>query len=177
MQKEIQLTDKTLLVVGLPKEANRFKMFPDIGSQPYLSYFIGVETHREYVGVGYEFLGIYPELTEEMVKMVVEANEIGEYKSYKEHFTNPYFFGYKTALESFQSLMEREKCYTVNPYGDEKPELEPECCGCLKQYSFDEPPQCCGIPVPTNESIDLLKQWQEAQQTIFDKYAILIKSK
>ena len=92
MQKEIQLTDKTLLVVGLHKEANRFKMFPDIGSQPYLSYFIGVETHREYVGVGYELLGIHPELTEEQLATI------------------------GLDLESFQSLMERENITGYDKY-------------------------------------------------------------
>ena len=130
MQKEIQLTDKTLLVVGLPEEANRFKMFPDIGSQPYLSYFIGVETHREYVGVGFELLGIYPELTEEQLATI------------------------GLDLESFQSLMERERLFLTNPYIDVK-------CHCF------------GL----SNKCKVCKDFQEAEQTTFPKYAILIKSK
>lgn len=114
MQKEIQLTDKTLLVVGLPKEAKNINVIGFLLHYDIEDY-VDMHSFKKLPSKGYELLGIYPELTEEQVRMVVEANEIGEYKSYKEHFTNPYFFGYKTALESFQSLMEREQCYTVNP--------------------------------------------------------------
>lgn len=116
MQKEIQLTDKTLLVLGLPKEANRFKMFPDIGSKPYLSYFIGVETHREYVGIGYELLGIYTELTEDMAHILVEQTFDGNLKKYFNYKKGYYSHSLFTAKESFQSLMERENITGYDKY-------------------------------------------------------------
>lgn len=84
--------------------------------------------------VSYELLGIYPELTEEQIATI------------------------GLDLESFQSLMEREKCYTVNPYG-KMPEYETQ--NILEYFKYRKE----------------LYKWQEAQQTTFDKYAILIKSK
>ena len=116
MQKEIQLTDKTLLVVGLPETTKRVGMMGDNLRVEFVRKDGSTWDYNWGKYVGWQLLGIYPELTEEMAKIVVEANEIGEYKSYKEHFTNPYFFGYKTALESFQSLMERENITGYDKY-------------------------------------------------------------
>lgn len=167
MQHKINLNGKTVLFVGLAKEANRFKMFPDIGSQPYLSYFIGVDTYREYVDVGFELIGVYPELTEDMAKMVVEGgfcstNGINLYQDYsKDDGTH------STALESFQSLMEREQLFTSNPYDD-----------------FECPNQWCengyidvgyGDKWRCNDCQENEDKSDEAQQRTFDKWAVLIQ--
>ena len=111
----------------------------------------------------YELLGIHPELTEEQAKMVVEIHSITRlqsfgYKNYLKSTNYIHDFSCKTAKESFQSLMEREKCYTVNPYG-KMPEYETQ--NILEYFEYRKK----------------LYKWQEAQQTTFDKYAILIKSK
>lgn len=63
----------------------------------------------------WQLIGLTSEVTELQCKMMVGRNEIGEYKSYREHFTNPYFFGYDIALESFKSLMQHLQVYEVNP--------------------------------------------------------------
>ena len=157
MQKEIQLTDKTLLVVGLPKEANRFKMFPDIGSQPYLSYFKGVDTHREYVDVGFELIGVYPELTEEQLKPIMPTFGSG-YQNLNPHPVNCDLLVFKTALESFQSLMEREKLFTENPYDYQLQSTEEN----YLRYKCDK------TELQTVEDM-----FNEAQQRTFDKFAVL----
>lgn len=161
MQKEIQLTDKTLLVVSVPNEASDLTLLPKVGMAD-LYFRTDDKDHEDgYISVGipqgYELLGIYPELTEEQASQVVEQYREMEYQDYG----NPYeiiYYDEDTALESFQSLMEREKCYTVNPYGKEP-----------NQYEYLMEAQHL---YPKD-----LKQWQEAQQTTFDKYAILINSK
>ena len=156
MQKQIELTNKTVLVVGLPEESDRFKMFPDIGSQPYLSYFIGVETYRDYVDTGFELVGIHPELTEQECKRVVERLFFAEAKPH------PYYVNYTdeayycdTAKEAFDTLMQKLECYTVNPYDE---------------------------PIEEEYDIEHLfyhhrQQWQEAEQSTFKKFAVLIKNK
>lgn len=155
MQKEIRLTDKTLLVVGLPKEAKEIFIHSDmlcLGDLPK-----NIESHYVRLPKGdWQLLGIYPELTEEQTNVIMENEKIG---------SGVFFLGYinfldglayfDRALESFQSLMEREKCYTVNPFGDYFADLA---------YGGD-------THTPTFE------QWKEAESRTFSKYAILIKSK
>ena len=143
MQKEIQLTDKTLLLVGLKPNCTKVRHFETINELEivYGDVIFGKEYKYIKLVGNYELLGIYPELTEEQSKSVVES-----------YYGGTKFHNYigdmmlDTAKESFQSLMEREKCYTVNP------------------LKFD----------PTGITTG---EWQEAQQTTFDKYAILIKEK
>ena len=159
MQKEIQLTDKTLLMVGF-NTTNPIFIQSGLTSEDPIAFKLEynlASTETIVIPDGdWQLLGIYPELTEEMAKMVVERLFFAEAKPY------PYYVNYTdetyycgTALESFQSLMEREKCYTVNPYGDYFADLA---------YGGD-------THTPTFE------QWQEAEQRTFSKYVILIKSK
>ena len=114
MQKEIQLTDKTLLVVSVTKEASDLTL-PKVGMADLYFRTDDKEYEDGYISVGipqgdWQLLGIYPELTEEQSKSVVES-----------YYGGTKFHNYigdmmlDTAKESFQSLMEREKCYTVNP--------------------------------------------------------------
>ena len=143
MQKEIQLTDKTLLVVGLKKAT--YIAFID---KDELIVRMGYEFHQEQeeikIPTDYKLLGIYPELTEEQLATI------------------------GLDLESFQSLMEREKCYTVNPYGGKRPNLN--------DYDISNASQDYMDGLQMEIGLNQL-YWEEAQQTTFDKYAILIKSK
>ena len=134
MRKEIQLTDKTLLVVGLPETTKRVGMMCDNLRVEFVKKDGSTWDYNWGEYVGWQLLGIYPELTEEQLATI------------------------GLDLESFHSLMEREKCYTVNPYG-KMPEYETQ--NILEYFKYRKE----------------LYKWQEAQQTTFDKYAILIKSK
>lgn len=95
MQKEIQLTDKTLLVVSVPKEASDLTL-PKVGIADLYFRTDDKEYEDGYISIGipqgYELLGIYPELTEE------ELATIG------------------LDLESIQSLMERENITGYDKY-------------------------------------------------------------
>lgn len=141
MQKEIQLTDKTLLVVGF-NTTNPIFIQSGITSEDPIAFKLEynlASTETIVIPKGdWQLLGIYPELTEEQAITINATPAIMPKFGYR--------YEYVSALESFQSLMEREKCYTVNP------------------LKFD----------PTGITTG---EWQEAQQTTFDKYAILIKSK
>lgn len=121
MQKEIQLTDKTLLVVGLPKvlyveleKTNNTKL---LGLKENRQCYFCEELPKG----DWQLLGIYPELTEEQAKMVVESHEI----PFLEHtfcypdysvYGKTGFKAFDTALESFQSLMERENITGFEKY-------------------------------------------------------------
>ena len=92
MQKEIQLTDKTLLVVSVPNEASNIVVDGNGSSTVRLSFY---ENGWDWIPIpkgNYILLGIYPELTEE------ELATIG------------------LDLESFQSLMERENITGYDKY-------------------------------------------------------------
>ena len=158
MQKEIQLTDKTLLVVGLPETTKHVGMMGNNLRVEFVRKDGYTWDYNWGKYVGWQLLGIYPELTEEQAKAVVDYGfcstngcELFECYTDEESVCS-------TALESFKSLMEREQCYTVNPYG-KMPEYETQ--NILEYFEYRKK----------------LYKWQEAQQTTFDKYAILIKSK
>ena len=150
MQKEIQLTDKTLLVVGLPKEASNIVVDGNGSSTVRLSFYDSGWDWIKLNKGNWQLLGIYPELTEEQAITINATPAIMPKFGYR--------YEYVSALESFQSLMERERCYTVNPYG-KMPEYETQ--NILEYFEYRKK----------------LYKWQEAQKTTFDKYAILIRSK
>ena len=116
MQKEIQLTDKTLLVVSVPKEASNLVVDGNGSSTVRLSFY---ENGWDWIPIpkgNYKFSGIYPELTEEQAKMVVDYGfcstngcELFECYTDEESVCS-------TALESFQSLMERENITGYDKY-------------------------------------------------------------
>lgn len=121
MQKEIQLTDKTLLVVSVPEGARSFKVcsFANDGSKElfYNSTFMGFPNVRGFTNLGkfdWQLLGIYPELTEEQAKMVVDLPQYEHYFNYS--YKNAAFKWLRTAKESFQSLMERENITGFEKY-------------------------------------------------------------
>lgn len=117
MQKEIQLTDKTLLVVGLPEGifGSCEVVFNHFGC--WLQYLTNKPVLRP-IPRGYKLLGIYPELTEEQAKMVIPSkfyNTIHGKVSVYVDFIHELNYC-KTALESFQYLMERENITDYDKY-------------------------------------------------------------
>lgn len=118
MQKEIQLTDKTLLFVGLPKEASEIE-FSDGCLKYYWQKYLDTGETNTWQTLGqfdWQLIGVYPELTEEMAKMVVDYGfcstngcELFECYTDEESVCS-------TALESFKSLMERENITGFEKY-------------------------------------------------------------
>lgn len=117
MQKEIQLTDKTLFVVGLP---SNFKY----GEVIFDEFWYSTNNRKlsetgkviELGSLGYELLGIYPELTEEQAHIAIEHTFDANLKKYFDYKKGYYSHSLFTALESFQSLMERENITGYDKY-------------------------------------------------------------
>ena len=119
MQKEIQLTDKTLLVVGLPKEASNLVVDGNGSSTVRLSFYDSGWDWIKLPKGEWQLLGIYPELTEEQASRVIEKHKVAKdkYRDFtKTYFNSEWLWTYKTALESFQSLMERENITGYDKY-------------------------------------------------------------
>ena len=115
MQKEIQLTDKTLLVVGLERNCTKVRHFETINELEivYGDVIFGKEYKYIKLVGNYELLGIYPELTEEQARQVVKPRLNAIYFDYTR---NRYNVILKTAKEGFQSLMERENITGYDKY-------------------------------------------------------------
>lgn len=150
MQKQIELTDKTVLVVGLPQ-----------GTTNYFKY----SDNR----LEWQLVGIHPELTEEECKRVVERLFFAEAKPH------PYYVNYTdeayycdTPKEAFDTLMQKLECYTVNPYGNF--ECQNQWCedGYIDQGYGDK--WRCDFCQENEDKLD------EAEQSTFKKFAILIKN-
>mgnify|MGYP006378020631 CR=1 FL=1 len=118
MQKEIQLTDKTLLVVGLKRNCTRVRHLETINDLEIVYGDIIFGKEYEYIKLvgNYELLGIYPELTEDMAHSLVEHTFDGNLKKYFNYKKGYYSHSLFTALESFQSLMERENITGYDKY-------------------------------------------------------------
>lgn len=123
--KPIQIND-SLIAIQVPKNAERFKIFNDIG-RPYVSYFIGVDTFRLYIDYQSEIIGLVqtPELTFDFDAFEFVDNKdiddimmlditITKFKDY--HKGNYPFF---TSNDSFRSRIEKAVLdagmYLVNP--------------------------------------------------------------
>jgi len=74
-------------------------------------------------------------------------------------------FACKTSSESFASLLESLKVYTVNPYGVDEPQLEPVCCGLWQDDGYGNP-RCCGVAIPCENSAHHQYLWQTAQENV-----------
>jgi len=116
MQKQIELTDKTVLVVGLPRNAYQVRIEETIflPQRTYIHYYTpecGANGHDIEIDADFELVGIHPELTEEECKRVVDSSE------YYDPVSQPYYVPcYKdyindiwkwTAKEAFDTLMQR----------------------------------------------------------------------
>lgn len=157
MQHTTTIGNRTLLFVKMPEGSYRFKVFNDEW-RPYLSSFLElypgcIATHREYLLVGaWQLLGKVGEIKEEQAAVFLEETD------------NPYWKGqdlkfidyesddncFATALESFQSLLRKERVYLVNPYG-EKPEVT--------EFMYT------GVPDEIENAYNKsLAQWQDAEE-------------
>ena len=117
-------TDKAEILVlgGLPEGANRFKFFND--QRPYLSYFVGAKTFREYVVYpgNWQPLGFLKDIAENVAKELVESTEyydpystpFGPIPAYKGYLDNVYKW---RATESLHSLI-AVNCNMRNKYGE-----------------------------------------------------------
>ena len=106
--------------VEVPFEANRFTLFND-ADRPYISYFIGVETFREYLTQGnWQLLCLSTELTEEHLKDVM-PKLINRYQDFMDSKV-VHTFSLSTATESFKSLKQILGVVDKAGYPD---------CGCM----------------------------------------------
>lgn len=91
-----------IIFKDLPSNANRFKVFND--EKPYLSYFVGVETLREFLPQGnWTILNVLDGVTEDEAEMVADDFL---FMFTKEGFKSylSYDIGLRTATESLHSL-------------------------------------------------------------------------
>ena len=145
--KTITTEKATLLVVELPKGANRLKAFND-KDRPYISYFVGVETKRHYLPDGnWQLLGRLPDIKEDQAsKVVVKSIHTGLYAHYVNGIpVNTYC--YKESSDSLYSLLQSKEVYFENPLP--KPKTAP-----YQDANFD---------------IDEVNDWHESQSKVWDK--------
>lgn len=120
MQIEHKTEKGTILFFLPPNGAYRFKMFPNYGFQPYLSYFVGSETHREYLDdVGFQLIGLTSNITEEQAKMMIDECKEQDFNgiAYNDYQSTSI---HDTALDSLKSLMQHLQVYEVNKTGTEE---------------------------------------------------------
>lgn len=157
---KIQETNTELCIVGLPKHT--YTCFLS-GSDFIIRR--AYEFHQEQDDIklpneGFELLSLYSELTEEKLEGLMPSElsvlETEVYRNYKEDTYRKYY-SLSSALESFNSLMTKLECYTVNPYGgkpNERDMLDFELVSCFEEAIYI---------------------WTEAQQRTHEDYAILIR--
>lgn len=173
MIKEVTTGKGPVLFVAVPDATKSVELIDSFGRQ-------WLERRGEHIANlkkgSYELLGIYPGLTEDQAARVVEA-------VYHPRFENPdegdVLIGYvnysaeeplmHTALESFATLMQRERLYTVNPYGKEAPKSY------LPKYRVG------GFENDRDREADKefkeqLQKWQEAEARKSACWAVLIKT-
>lgn len=150
-----ELPNGTMLFVDVPDDADRFKVFNDL-DKPYLSYFVGVETYREYLPKGnWKLLGKSTELTEEQLNEIMPAISTAQldgvwYSSDGERFIH------ETALESYNSLKESLGVVDVNFIGEEPKNKDCTCSDCKQDNEVYQ------------------EEWNEAQQQV-KSYQVLYK--
>lgn len=122
MKEQLELTTNKgeWLVVDMPKSSHGIKVFNDI-DRPYISYFIGHDTYREYfIGKLHE-ISFISEITEEQAAEVVECSI---HTNLFAHYVNEIpvnTYCYKSSIESLHSLI-KSKGYHLfeNPYKEPK---------------------------------------------------------
>lgn len=168
MQHKINLNGKTVLFVGLSKEAVDYFLTKGMYScslcwSKYpgnLEIDFSDEDHGQIdlPNYNWQLIGVYPELTEEMAKLFAPSIGCKGGESYFNYLLKEY--GLETALESFQSLMERENLWTENPYDYKLNSTE-------ENYLRHK---CDKTELKIVEDLH-----NEAQQRTFDKFAVLIQ--
>ena len=125
MKIEFETTKGKFLAVSVPIDANSFEKDKFSGDKSSMNYKTELNFWKQgdffYDGDA-EIIGLFSKLTEDNCKLIVE-DLFGI--SYKNYFNpspeNKYAptFDFYTALESFKSLMQLNKIYTANPFGEE----------------------------------------------------------
>lgn len=111
MQVEHKTEKGTVIFYLPPLKADRFDFFND--ENPYLSYFIGHETFRQYFPEGFILIGLTSEVTEDQAKMMVTQSLHTGLFMHHNGLDNVYC--YKSAVDSFKSIMQHLQVYEVNP--------------------------------------------------------------
>lgn len=112
----------------------------------------------------FEILG---ECTKEAISFDVEPyiQGIHEYEVNKMYYTK---------IEGFLSFLKSNGLFWDNPFGENIPELVPECCDFVEydMYGF---PECCCCPIPTAESHKKYDDWTQAENSRIKGKIIILK--
>lgn len=160
---KIEETNTELCIVGLPDNTKAWKNYTyHVNTLWYKSE--GMRNPKCIdlpKGEEWQWLSLYSELTEERLEGIMPSElsvlETEVYRNYKEDTYRKYY-SLSSALESFNSLMTKLECYTVNPYGgkpNERDMLDFELVSCFEEAIY---------------------LWTEAQQRTHSDYAILIRT-
>ncbi len=110
-------------------------------------------------------LGLASQMTEEMAAEICQCSKHEMWwrdydykKEFKIKFKDVRSFTFKTALESFHSLMRANEVYTENPFGEEPSHYN---------YQNDD------CETDLNEFYSDLKQWQEAQSRTSPEWIVI----
>lgn len=150
--KTIKSLKKELLIIELPEKAD-YKLTKE---------YIFVWDINNYKETPKRFKGNFTLLVkiddikeDDVIDLVEQSLHTNLFAHYVSGINPPNIYQYKTALESFNSAIEKE-IYLVNPLGESKPN---------KSYFLDD-----------NGSFlrQEKKQWEEAQEKTFDKSRTLI---
>ena len=165
MQHTLKTESGECLVVDVPETLYKSYIYY-VGASKYLcAYYQSNENWKYkdfYLPPGnWEIIGLYPGITEEQAKGIVDkvSNEfyVG-YKDYRKEIS-----AFHSASESFASLLEANRIYTVNPHGNkpEKQNLEKFTDGWTIGY--------------INKVLkDKLEEWQEAEERT-SKFKLILK--
>lgn len=169
MTKEFELPSGKYVVVKVPDDAENFRI-SNVGKWLGFSHNNDGELYEESLidlpPLNWKLIAPIKDITEEQAATIVECDTA--FKIWKNYdmtqlFANQITF-YK-AKESFTSLMQSLEIYSVNPYGEKAPELEPVCCErYVSSHFYENAPVCCGVPIPSDESRQLYDLWQTAQE-------------
>lgn len=167
LQKQIQTSKASILVIGgLPQDAHNFRMHK--GNLHYDCLF-ALDPFDLPFGK-WEPLGFLKDITKDMAREIIDFNDcpdpyLGHFITYRKYPHELHEDFCDTATESLHSLIE-SNCKLKNEYGEAMPELNPICCNILftDRHGF---PECCGMPIPTEESIHLQRLWEEEQSEVF----------
>lgn len=164
MQKIINTGKADILVIGSPNYLDNLAIATNIINEDcHILTYRDIHKFGTFIKIpkdNYTLLGIYPDnLTEEQAALVIDKDTMGYYKN---HTGELKYHNYtlKAALESFATLMEANKCYIVNPHGDERSLYQNY--GKSDQY------------ITSDEKFN---KWQQAQSRTFDKWAVVLINK
>lgn len=154
MQHTLKTESGEYLVVDVPETLYKSYIY-SVGASKYLcAYYQSNENWKYkdfYLPPGnWEIIGLYPGITEEQMAGIVEGFEGYAYADYMRYENGLYYY---TALESFASLLEANRIYTVNPLGKDP-----------RVFYHGE----------QNEGPEVLMEWQEAEDRT-SKFKLILK--